>query len=578
MMGRKQQRSMKDVVRFTGKILIHGFARSLGATLGKLLLALLPHLMFVVGIMIGISMLIAVFFTPIQAATGLFNFTSEPSMEGNFTLNKQLQERYIKASDSTVDANKAIQHPDMNAFKVQWGLLAAIDKVTNNSEKPEPEAYAQVLKPIFTFKNMVKTTTVTESPGGSSTTKENVEVVDHVDTWQGRFNYNYEMVTSSTVSYRTETVSSVDSQGNPTTDTITITVTTTITEPQLLSIDDPMPKDYSKIMTFLKGKNIVSVTDVQFVLMLAKNYQTGGGVDVTDYHELVDLTGGYGETGYGAPPPSEWTPYFRDAAEKYHGSTNVGQFEALLMAICYTESSFSDARTVISSAGALGPMQIMPSTFEEYGVQMLGYRPDDIWNAPRAIMTAGLFESVKGANQGSIDGIRSALFAYNQSDEYVNKVISLMYFYGMYTGWTPSGGVPNANGYVWPVPGNYQITDPFGPRINPYTKQAGFHTGMDIGAPYGAPIVAAKSGTIVSITRDDPAYGVSITIDHGDGTTTFYGHMYEVNDGITIGKHVSAGDPIAPVGSNGFSTGPHLHFEIRVNGKPINPALIVTPN
>lgn len=134
-----------------------------------------------------------------------------------------------------------------------------------------------------------------------------------------------------------------------------------------------------------------------------------------------------------------------------------------------------------------------------------------------------------------------------------------------------SGGKGELTGtgiYTWPTPGYKHITCPFGQRIHPILKVRKLHTGIDIGAPSGAKIVAADSGTVIRSTYNG-AYGNVVVIDHGNGMSTLYAHQSRrlVKDGDIVNK----GDTIGKVGSTGWSTGPHLHFEVRVNGTPVNP-------
>lgn len=127
-------------------------------------------------------------------------------------------------------------------------------------------------------------------------------------------------------------------------------------------------------------------------------------------------------------------------------------------------------------------------------------------------------------------------------------------------------GGSSSSGFIKPSGGG--VTCPYGPRIHPVTGVNSIHTGVDFGASYGSPIVAAKAGVVMTATYNT-AYGNMIIIDHGDGTSTLYAHASSF--AISVGQSVSQGQTIAYVGSTGYSTGPHLHFEIRINGQHVNP-------
>lgn len=121
---------------------------------------------------------------------------------------------------------------------------------------------------------------------------------------------------------------------------------------------------------------------------------------------------------------------------------------------------------------------------------------------------------------------------------------------------------------IWPVPGYTGITSEYGMRVHPITGAYKLHTGVDIGAPMGASFVASANG-IVSKATYNSAYGNMVIIDHGGGVQTLYAHGSEII--AQIGQTVKAGDEVLRVGSTGYSTGPHAHFEIRINGQTVNP-------
>lgn len=128
------------------------------------------------------------------------------------------------------------------------------------------------------------------------------------------------------------------------------------------------------------------------------------------------------------------------------------------------------------------------------------------------------------------------------------------------------GGPVYRGNFRLPVTG--RMTSPFGYRIHPILRTRKLHTGLDLAAPMGTPIRAAGDGRVI-YSGYRGGYGYCIMIDHGGGTSTLYAHSSRLYVGV--GKIVKAGDIIAAVGSTGFSTGPHCHFEVRVYGKPVNP-------
>lgn len=128
---------------------------------------------------------------------------------------------------------------------------------------------------------------------------------------------------------------------------------------------------------------------------------------------------------------------------------------------------------------------------------------------------------------------------------------------------------------AWPVPGYTRITSNYGMRTHPITGVYKLHTGVDIGAPMGASFIAANDG-VVTKASFNTAYGNMVIIDHGGGVSTLYAHGSEIL--VTVGQTVKKGDSILKVGSTGYSTGAHAHFEVRVNGQVVNPMPYITSN
>lgn len=121
--------------------------------------------------------------------------------------------------------------------------------------------------------------------------------------------------------------------------------------------------------------------------------------------------------------------------------------------------------------------------------------------------------------------------------------------------------------YVWPVPGG-RLSSRFGPRKPPKPGASSYHNGIDIAASAGTPIIAARPGKVI-LKSYNSARGNYIKIDHGGGIVTLYQHAKSFS--VSSGTKVSAGQRVGSVGSTGISTGPHLHFEVQVNGTPKNP-------
>jgi murein DD-endopeptidase MepM/ murein hydrolase activator NlpD len=128
--------------------------------------------------------------------------------------------------------------------------------------------------------------------------------------------------------------------------------------------------------------------------------------------------------------------------------------------------------------------------------------------------------------------------------------------------WVRANSAPN----LWPVEG--QITGAFGERIDPFNGEGAFHSGVDISAIVGQPVLAPADGTI-TFADFLGGYGRAVVMDHGHGITTRYGHL--ASFAIAAGQSVHRGDVLGYVGLSGRSTGPHLHYEVRINDTPVNP-------
>lgn len=162
--------------------------------------------------------------------------------------------------------------------------------------------------------------------------------------------------------------------------------------------------------------------------------------------------------------------------------------------------------------------------------------------------------------------LQSKIDEINTQYEEVNRQILALVQQGIDT--TYIGGE-----LAWPVPGYTRITSKYAMRVHPITGQYKLHTGVDIGAPEGANFVAANDGIVIKAGMNT-AYGNMVIIDHGGGISTLYAHGSEIL--VEVGQNVKRGDAVLKVGSTGYSTGPHAHFEVRINGVTTDPLPYIT--
>jgi murein DD-endopeptidase MepM/ murein hydrolase activator NlpD len=158
----------------------------------------------------------------------------------------------------------------------------------------------------------------------------------------------------------------------------------------------------------------------------------------------------------------------------------------------------------------------------------------------------------------------AALYALNSM-----KTVSLNSVSGRFSPSTFPGMIddPNAIPSIWPVQG--RVTAGFGQRMDPFSGEQAFHPGVDIADAVGTDVEATGDGLVIE-AEPDAGYGRSILIDHGDGITTRYAHLSKLF--VVVGEQVKKGEIIGAIGVSGRTTGPHLHYEVRIHGTPVNPA------
>ena len=188
--------------------------------------------------------------------------------------------------------------------------------------------------------------------------------------------------------------------------------------------------------------------------------------------------------------------------------------------------------------------------------------------------TARILENTKTVRENFIaklsdeeKNIQAQIDEYNRQFAEVNAEILKLALEGLDTQYI--GGV-----FAWPTPGYTRITSKYGMRTHPITGVYKLHTGVDIGAPMGASFVAANDGVVVKAGYNE-AYGNMVIIDHGGGIQTLYAHGSEIM--VNVGDVVKKGETVVlKVGSTGYSTGAHAHFEVRINGKTVDPMPYIT--
>jgi len=280
-------------------------------------------------------------------------------------------------------------------------------------------------------------------------------------------------------------------------------------------------------------------------------------------------------------------PIFQQAQDRY------GVSWAVLAAIAKIESGFGQgkeylARGGVSPKGAVGFMQFMPTTWSGSGNP---YAFDDPKNPrwdtdPERIARYGgygtdadgdgvadpfnpwdaVFAAAKMLKEnGFAEDPRRAIYSYNHSWAYVDRVLELAESYS-------KGFAPLVEG-AWPLPPQYSVvTSPFGERVFGGRKE--FHHGIDIACPEGTPVYAVLSGRVVRAEWGG-AYGRYVMIDSEGGISTVYAHLSTIS--VRPFQYVQQGEVIGFSGNTGRSSGPHLHFEVRMGNRPCDPLAWLVP-
>ncbi|MEG6617480.1 peptidoglycan DD-metalloendopeptidase family protein [Peptococcaceae bacterium 1198_IL3148] len=248
--------------------------------------------------------------------------------------------------------------------------------------------------------------------------------------------------------------------------------------------------------------------------------------------------------------PANYMQIFLEAQEKYKIPWNI------LAAICKIETEFGQ-NVAVSSAGAIGIMQFMPGTWEAYkqdGDNDGQYDPYNPWDA---IFSAANYLKSNNFNEDP----SKAIYRYNNSWLYVREVTATAERYN-------NTIIPSGKG-AWPLPPQFRdITSYFGYRYHPVDKEWKNHDGIDVAAPGGTAVYTAQPGKVISAGWSG-GYGYLVIVAHDDGSTSYYAHLSAIL--VSRGDEIDRTKPLGLVGSTGVSTGDHLHFEVRLGGRKIDP-------
>jgi Peptidase family M23/Transglycosylase SLT domain len=333
---------------------------------------------------------------------------------------------------------------------------------------------------------------------------------------------------------------------------------------------------------------VLPVLFVAGILLFQMPSATPGKVDETSWEK----------TGTFPAVAQKYLPLYQEAGKKY------GVPWPILAAIHKVETDFGRNLSV-SPVGARGQTQFMPKTWVGWsypGGTTLGDLPDsvDITNPALIKKYGGYGVDADGDGKADPNDPADAIFStahflaanhrpgedwfapggavWQYNHDYEHYVLKVKQYAELFARPVlPASGPSVATGqFLWPVPGG-RLTSEFGLRFHPVKKVWQEHEGIDIAREEGAPILASDGGVVVD-SRPSEGYGWILVIDHGNGFRTLYAHMYEKDVLVKVGERVNKGQIIARVGSNGWVTGPHLHFEVRYNGQLVDPERVLVHN
>ncbi|SFA52759.1 Transglycosylase SLT domain-containing protein [Parageobacillus thermantarcticus] len=545
---------------------------------------------------IGVIFLVIIIFMSVQL------FYSEGV--GLDKVGKELRDYIILQSNQSVDLNDPLQRP----YKVPPELIIAVMQIEYNYDRTPDKEFikriAELLKPTFEYDQYNEyTESYTETCSKDGCTRSPITRTDHyvsklthIEAWNTQANYTYKKRLGS---FEKTGCSSRDISDPKTGEVIDTITTCKYTRKMTYVLESSVnTEDYSMLDSVLNslgyGLNDKKMVEALYLL-------SGGKIN---YINWLQTTGGLGGIGGfagfdgtiipGDNIPAQFMKFYIDAEKKY------GVDWYVLAAIHYVETGFSTHKTMVSSVGAIGPMQFLPATWVGWkynigGGQVSpslditslavikaggGYGKDgdgdgkaDPWNEADAIHTAASYLAANGYSSNP----RGAIWQYNHAEWYVNKVLNFASVFRSGATYLANGDVPQATKGAFMRPATGEITSGFGPRWGK------MHYGVDIGlgGRSNVPIVAVADG-VVKRSYYSSSYGNVVFIQHNiNGVTyeTVYAHMK--NRAVSEGQRVKKGQFLGYMGATGHVTGPHLHFEIHqpswntTKSNAVNPVTIM---
>lgn len=266
---------------------------------------------------------------------------------------------------------------------------------------------------------------------------------------------------------------------------------------------------------------------------------------------------------------------------QFLGESSVGAIGHTQFMICswigwaYPDCQNSELGDVDLSPEIYTDISII-SQYNGFGVDANGNGKADPMELEDSIFATANYLATHLNGAKDEESLRQALYAYNHADWYVDEVL---YYYDLYAdGFEGSGFIAEIKGdKAWVVPYTKNITSHFSTgRVHPITGEIRPHNGIDIaaGGIYGRPAVAFTDGEVIYSQFSSGGYGYLVIIQHENNMKTYYAHLKQ--QGLPVGTKVKAGQIVGYIGSTGLSTGAHLHFEIRINDKPVDPLIYLS--